>query len=87
MSQHGVRGNITFSQDSGPGSEVTIKAKFNLDSADRAGEYSWGVYEFPVDYSREDYCHARFECFFPFYIIADYTVCTVRNSQKVDQSF
>ncbi len=28
-------------------------------AADNAGDYSWGIYEYPIDYSRPDHCHSR----------------------------
>lgn len=57
LSQHGVRGVITFSQaqDQGP---ITISANISV-AKEYKGEYSWGIYEFPIDYSLPDYCHSR----------------------------
>ncbi len=57
LSQHSVTGLITFTQSS-PGQDVSIKAQLNV-SREYKGEYSWGIYEFPIDYSQEDYCHSR----------------------------
>ena len=28
-------------------------------SSENVGDYSWGIYEFPIDYSKSEYCHSR----------------------------
>ena len=49
FSQRGVRGEIRFSGDSEGGVVVTA----DLSVAQGAeGEYTWGVYEFPIDYTK-----------------------------------
>jgi Cu/Zn superoxide dismutase len=55
LSQHDVRGTLTFTQSS-PGDPVRIAANLSV-ARNYKGEYSWGIYEFPIDYSAEDYCH------------------------------
>jgi len=57
FSQSGVWGTITFQQGSNDKS-VHIKANLSV-STDKAGDYSWGVYEFPIDYSRSDTCNSK----------------------------
>lgn len=57
LSQHSVSGSITFIQQSA-GQEVTIEAELSV-AREYKGEYSWGIYEFPIDYSQEDFCHSR----------------------------
>ena len=57
LSQHSVTGKISFTQ-SRPGALVEIKADLKV-SREYKGEYSWGIYEFPIDYSKEDFCHSR----------------------------
>ena len=63
VSQNGVRGTVTFTQvpSGGGGSKaVQISANFSVTDPSYAGEYSWGIYEFPIDYSRgPDACHSR----------------------------
>ena len=59
LSQHGVKGHVTFAQLTRDNPNIT-HVDFNLNVAeDQAGEYSWGIYEFPIDYSVPDYCHSR----------------------------
>lgn len=57
LSQHSVMGTITFTQER-PGDPVNIAASLKV-SREYKGEYSWGIYEFPIDYSQEDFCHSR----------------------------
>eukprot|EP00094_Tigriopus_californicus_P005910 TCALIF_05695-PA protein Name:"Similar to sodE Superoxide dismutase [Cu-Zn] 5 (Dictyostelium discoideum)" AED:0.01 eAED:0.01 QI:0/-1/0/1/-1/1/1/0/1143 len=75
VSQHGVRGVISFKQSESAGtsadaattttttttttlSEVQIKVNLTI-SEDYAGEYSWGIYQFPIDYTVQDFCDSR----------------------------
>ena len=57
LSQHSVTGTVTFTQ-SRPGEPVSIKAELQV-AREYKGEYSWGIYEFPIDYTQEDFCHSR----------------------------
>ena len=57
LSQHSVAGTITFTQLR-PGEVVQIKADLTV-AREYKGEYSWGIYEFPIDYTQEDFCHSR----------------------------
>ena len=57
LSQHSVRGVIKFTQ-SASGELVKIKANLSV-AREYKGEYSWGIYPFPIDYSTEDFCHSR----------------------------
>ena len=57
LSQHSVAGTITFTQLR-PGEVVQIKAELTV-AREYKGEYSWGIYEFPIDYTQEDFCHSR----------------------------
>eukprot|EP00095_Tigriopus_kingsejongensis_P007890 snap_masked-scaffold720_size106930-processed-gene-0.10 protein:Tk07890 transcript:snap_masked-scaffold720_size106930-processed-gene-0.10-mRNA-1 annotation:"hypothetical protein L798_15715" len=57
VSQHGVRGSVSFKQAEGA-PDVQIKVNLSI-SEDYAGEYSWGIYEFPIDYTAKDYCDSR----------------------------
>merc|ERR1719361_2520667 len=57
LSQHSVAGTITFTQLR-PGEPVSIKAELK-GAREYKGEYSWGIYEFPIDYTQEDFCHSR----------------------------
>lgn len=57
LSQHSVTGSITFTQLR-PGEPVSIKADLKV-AREYKGEYSWGIYEFPIDYTQEEYCHSR----------------------------
>ena len=57
LSQHSVTGTITFTQLR-PGEAVSIKAELKV-AREYKGEYSWGIYEFPIDYTKEDFCHSR----------------------------
>ena len=63
VSQNGVRGTITFTQtlsEEGGKKAVQIRANFSVTDSSYAGEYSWGIYDFPIDYSRgPDSCHSR----------------------------
>ena len=63
VSQNGVRGTITFTQalsEEGGKKAVQISANFSVTDPSYAGEYSWGIYDFPIDYSRgPDSCHSR----------------------------
>lgn len=57
LSQHSVTGTLTFTQLS-PGEQVRIEADLKV-AREYKGEYSWGIYEFPIDYSTEEFCHSR----------------------------
>ena len=57
LSQHSVRGVIKFTQST-PGDVVSIEASLSV-AREYKGEYSWGIYPFPIDYSTEDFCHSR----------------------------
>ncbi len=46
LSQHDVRGTVTFTQPSA-GAPVSIAANLSV-SREYKGEYSWGIYEFPI---------------------------------------
>ena len=63
VSQNGVHGTITFTQslsEGGGKKAVQISANFSVTDPSYAGEYSWGIYDFPIDYSRgPDSCHSR----------------------------
>ena len=63
VSQNGVQGTITFTQslsEGGGKKAVQISANFSVTDPSYAGEYSWGIYNFPIDYSRgPDSCHSR----------------------------
>lgn len=57
LSQHGVKGAMHFVQE--PGSDiVSISANLSV-MEEYIGEYSWGIYEYPVDYSSEDFCNSK----------------------------
>jgi hypothetical protein len=50
VSQRGVRGEVRFT-GAEEGSEVQVTV--NLEVAEgSAGEYTWGIYEFPIDYTQ-----------------------------------
>ena len=50
VSQHGVRGEIKFTGDDGAAvTSVTADLEVSLGSE---GEYTWGIYEFPIDYTK-----------------------------------
>ena len=63
VSQNGVRGTITFTQslsEEGGKKAVQISANFTVTDPSYAGEYSWGIYDFPIDYSKgPEACHSR----------------------------
>ena len=49
MSQRGVKGDIRFSG----GSDGRVVVTADLSVAQGAeGEYTWGIYEFPIDYTK-----------------------------------
>lgn len=55
LSQHGVTGSVIFSPD-----EESTHVRVNLNASESyAGEYSWGIYEFPINYESPDYCNSR----------------------------
>ncbi len=62
FSQHGVSGTVTFHRaaagDAAAAGKVVVTVRLSV-SEEYAGEYSWGVYQFPIDYSVGDYCHSR----------------------------
>ena len=50
ISQRGVRGEIKFTgSDAGDAVLVTADLEVSLGSE---GEYTWGIYEFPIDYTK-----------------------------------
>ena len=49
MSQRGVRGEIRFSGDID--GHVVVTADLNVAQGSE-GEYTWGIYEFPIDYTK-----------------------------------
>jgi len=57
FSQRGVKGDVRFLQlETGK-----VGVKVDLEVAEESGgDYSWGIYEFPIDYTEEDYCHSRY---------------------------
>jgi len=57
LSQRGVKGEIRFSGDDD--GRVVVTADLNV-AQGAEGEYTWGIYEFPIDYTKEDFCHSRF---------------------------
>jgi len=57
LSQHGVHGDITFKDAENGTVEVTAMLRVGEGSE---GEYTWGIYEFPIDYTEEDFCHSRY---------------------------
>lgn len=53
VSQRGLQGDVRLTDLEGGRVKVTA----NLSVAEGAeGEYTWGIYEFPIDYTQEDYC-------------------------------
>ncbi len=36
-----------------------VTARLKIESEEYAGEYSWGIYEFPIDYTAKDYCNSK----------------------------
>ncbi len=57
FSQAGVWGAVTFERGLADGS-VRIRANLSV-ASDKVGDYSWGIYAFPVDYSRPDGCNSK----------------------------
>ena len=52
VSQHGVRGEIKFTGAGDDGAAVTsVTADLEV-SLGSEGEYTWGIYEFPIDYTK-----------------------------------
>ena len=49
VSQRGVRGSIRLQEEEGGG--VTVTADLSV-APGAEGEYTWGVYEFPIDYTK-----------------------------------
>lgn len=57
FSQVGVWGTVTFERGA---SDTSVRVRANLTvSRAQAGDYSWAIYAFPVDYSRQDNCNAK----------------------------
>ena len=54
LSQRGVKGEVRFSGELGEeGGEEVVSVEVNLEVAEgSAGEYTWGIYEFPIDYTQ-----------------------------------
>ena len=50
FSQRGVKGEIRFSGES-EGGVVVVTADLSV-AQGAEGEYTWGVYEFPIDYTK-----------------------------------
>ena len=50
ISQRGVRGQITFTGGQ-TGDAVLVTAELEV-SLGSEGEYTWGIYEFPIDYTK-----------------------------------
>ena len=46
--------NLSLQTDTG----VEINANLSV-ASENAGDYSWGIYEYPIDYSRPEHCHSR----------------------------
>lgn len=60
FSQAGVWGTVTFERGSSSSSSVLVHVRANLSvSSDKVGDYSWGIYPFPIDYSRPDGCDSK----------------------------
>ena len=59
LSQNGVRGTVNFHQEDGGTGPVHIRVDLSATTSDFEGEYTWGIYQFPIDYSVQDYCHSR----------------------------
>ena len=52
ISQRGIKGEIRFSSGSGEaGAAVTVTADLEV-GLGAEGEYTWGVFEFPIDYTK-----------------------------------
>ena len=52
VSQHGVRGEIKFTgAGDTDGAAVLVTADLEV-SLGSEGEYTWGIYEFPIDYTK-----------------------------------
>ena len=52
ISQRGIKGEIRFSSGSGEaGAAVTATADLEV-GLGAEGEYTWGVFEFPIDYTK-----------------------------------
>jgi hypothetical protein len=48
LSQRGVKGEVRFTSG-----EEAVSVSVNLEVAEgSAGEYTWGIYEFPIDYTQ-----------------------------------
>ena len=54
LSPRGVKGEVRFSGELGEeGGEEVVSVEVNLEVAEgSAGEYTWGIYEFPIDYTQ-----------------------------------
>ena len=53
ISQRGIKGEIRFSAGEGAESGAAVTATADLEVGLGAeGEYTWGVYEFPIDYTK-----------------------------------
>ena len=53
ISQRGVKGDIRFTSGS-DGTAITATAELEV-GLGAEGEYTWGVYEFPIDYTKVRY--------------------------------
>ena len=53
LSQRGVKGEIRFSGDSD--GRVVVTADLEVAQGSE-GEYTWGIYEFPIDYTKVRPC-------------------------------
>ena len=53
ISQRGIKGEIRFSSGAGEDGEAAVTATADLEVGLGAeGEYTWGVFEFPIDYTK-----------------------------------
>lgn len=62
LSKSGIRGRFVFSPATSEAGKVKVSARLRATGGGEGetNEYSWGVYQFPVDYSvGRDYCDSR----------------------------
>jgi hypothetical protein len=53
LSQRGVKGEVRFTGDEEGSGSGQVTVSVNLEVAEgSAGEYTWGIYEFPIDYTQ-----------------------------------
>ena len=53
LSQRGVKGEVRFTTDDEGDSQQQVAVRVNLEVAEGSvGEYTWGIYEFPIDYTQ-----------------------------------